>query len=97
MVKEIVDFIQNELDISINGRSQEYARLISHLRYALYRIDEGKSFENVLLSSVKRQMKAEYKIAEKICKFIGEKLGKPVPKDEMGYIAVHIGRLKNNM
>lgn len=97
LVKETVDFIQNELGISINEKSLEYARLISHLRYALYRIDNEKVFENILLPSVRRQLKAEFKISKKVCKFIEEKLGKQVPEDEVGYIAVHLGRLKNEI
>jgi transcriptional antiterminator len=96
-VKEIIDFIQNELCISIKDKSNEYARLISHLRYALYRIDNGKVFKNILLPSVKKQLEDEFKISKKVCKLIQEKLGKPVPKDEIGYIAVHLGRLKNKI
>lgn len=96
IVKEIVDFIQGKLNITIKEKSLEYARLMSHLRYALDRIDNGKVIKNVLLPAVKRQFKEEYKLSKEICKLISEKLEKPVPDDEVGYIAVHLGRLRSN-
>lgn len=97
LVKEIVDYIQNEIGVSISGNSLDYTRLISHLKYSIHRIESGKALVNVLLPSVKRQLKDEYKISKKICKYIAEKLDKKIPEDEVGYIAMHINRLKNTL
>ncbi|SKA79161.1 transcriptional antiterminator, BglG family [Caloramator quimbayensis] len=97
LVKEIINFIQKELDISINEKSLEYARLISHLRYALQRVDRGKTFENFLSPNLEKKLKQEFKVSKKVCTYIEEKLDKPVPESEIGYIAVHIARLINNI
>lgn len=97
IVKEAVDFIQQEIGVTISEKSFDYTRLISHLKYSLYRIDNEKSLKNVLLLSIKRQLKKEYKIAKKVCDFISQKLGKEVPEDEVGYIAVHLNRLKGEV
>lgn len=97
IVKEIVDFIQKEIDITIDEKSLEYIRLISHLRHALYRIDHNKPIKNVLLSSIKRQLKEEYKLSKKVCEIISNKLEKDVPEDEIGYVAIHISRIKNTL
>lgn len=96
-VKEIVDYIQNEINVSISQNSLDYIRLISHLKYSLNRINSGKALNNVLLGTVKRKLKEEYKIARKICSYISEKLNKKVPEDEVGYIAIHINRLRNTL
>ncbi len=96
-VKEIVDYIQNEINVSISQNSLDYIRLISHLKYSLNRIKNGKALNNVLLATVKRKLKEEYKIARKICSYISEKLNKKVPEDEVGYIAIHINRLRNTL
>lgn len=96
IVKEIVEYIQREINITIDEKSLDYIRLISHLRYALYRIDHDKPIKNVLLSSIKRQLKDEYKLSKKVCDIITQKLDKKVPEDEIGYIAVHLSRIKNN-
>ncbi|MCX7884310.1 MAG: PRD domain-containing protein [Caloramator sp.] len=97
LVKEIIGFIQKELDININEKSLEYARLISHLRYALQRIDKGKNFENFLSPNLEKKLKQEFKVSRKVCNYIEKKLDKPVPESEIGYIAVHIARLINNI
>lgn len=97
LIKDIVVFIENEIGISLSEKSLDYARLISHLKYALYRIENGKVLENILLSSVKRQLKREYKLSKKICQYISEKINKDVPEDEVGYIAVHLNRLLNSV
>lgn len=96
IVKEIVEYIQKEINITIDEKSLDYIRLISHLRYALFRIDHDKPIKNVLLSSIKRQLKDEYKLSKKVCDIIAQKLDKKVPEDEIGYIAVHLSRIKNN-
>lgn len=97
IVKEVVQYIEVLLGIDISEKSLEYSRLISHLRYAIERIDKEKVLENILLPSVKKKLKKEFKIAKKVCDFITEKLGKEVPEDEVGYITLHINRLLCNI
>ncbi|SHF40736.1 MULTISPECIES: BglG family transcription antiterminator [Caloramator] len=96
IVKDVIDFIQRELNIKIDEKSLDYIRLISHLRYALYRIENNKPIKNILLGSIKRQLKEEYKLSKRACEIIEKKLDKKVPEDEIGYIAVHLGRIKTN-
>lgn len=93
LIKDITDMIRQTLHVDLDKKSMEMSRLISHLRYSIDRIESGKPLENVLLPSVKRQLKKEFKIAQRICDFISEKLGKEVPEDEVGYLALHIRRL----
>ncbi|KAJ53439.1 transcriptional antiterminator [Clostridium tetanomorphum] len=93
IVKEVVDYISKRLNITLNEKSLEYSRLISHLRYAIYRIEQGKNLENMFLPSVKKQLKKEFEFSREVCDFISKKLNKKVPEDEVGYIAVHIHRL----
>lgn len=96
IVKDVIDFIQRELNIKIDEKSLDYIRLISHLRYALYRIENNKPIKNILLGSIKRQLKEEYKLSKRACEIIEKKLDKKVPEDEIGHIAVHLGRIKTN-
>jgi len=93
IIKEVMDYIQEILGIKTNQKSMEYARLVSHLRYALDRIDNDKVLKNVMLESVKTAMSEEFEISKKVCKFISEKLSKEVCEDEIGYISMHIYRL----
>ena len=96
IVKEVMDYIQDILGIKTNQKSMEYARLVSHLRYALDRIENDKVIENVMLESVKTTMSEEFEISKKVCKFISGKLSKEVCEDEASYISMHIHRLKQS-
>ena len=93
IVKEVMEYIQEILGIKTNQKSMEYARLVSHLRYALDRIENDKVLKNVMLDSVKITLSEEFEISKKVCKFISEKLSKEVCEDEVGYISLHIHRL----
>ena len=96
IVKEVMEYIQDILGIKIDQKSMEYARLVSHLRYALDRIENDKVLKNVMLEPVKTVMSEEFEIAKKVCEFISEKLSKEVCEDEIGYISMHIHRLKQS-
>ena len=96
IVKEVMEYIQDILGIKINQKSMEYARLVSHLRYALDRIENDKVLKNVILESVKTAMSEEFEISKNVCEFISEKLSKEVCEDEASYITMHINRLKQS-
>lgn len=96
IVKEVMDYIQDIIGIKINEKSMEYGRLVSHLRYALDRIDNNKVLKNVILDSVKTAMSEEFEISKKICKFISVKLSKEVCEDEASYITMHLHRLRQS-
>ncbi|WP_291633605.1 PRD domain-containing protein [Clostridium sp.] len=97
IVKEVMGYIQKILGIKINQKSMEYGRLVSHLRYALDRIENDKVLKNIMLESVKTEMREEFKISKKVCEFISEKLSKEVCEDEVSYICMHIHRLKQSI
>jgi len=96
IIKEVMEYIQELLGINTNQKSMEYSRLVSHLRYALDRIENEKVLKNVMLESVKTSMSEEFEISKKVCKFISQKLLKEVCEDEVGYISLHIYRLKQS-
>jgi len=96
IIKEVMEYIQELLGINTNQKSMEYSRLVSHLRYALDRIENEKVLKNVMLESVKTSMNEEFEISKKVCKFISQKLSKEVCEDEIGYISLHIYRLKQS-
>ncbi|MBU3128117.1 PRD domain-containing protein [Clostridium tagluense] len=96
IIKEVMEYIQEILGIDTNQKSMEYARLVSHLRYALDRIENDKVLKNVMLESIKTSMSEEFEISKKVCKFISKKLFKEVCEDEIGYMSLHIYRLKQS-
>jgi len=96
IVKEVMEYIQEVIGIKTDQKSMEYARLVSHLRYALDRIVNDKVLKNIMLESVKAQMSEAFELSKKVCEFISEKLSKEVCEDEVSYIAMHIHRLQQS-
>lgn len=95
MLTDLVVFIEEEKDIAIPRESMDYIRLINHLRFAVERVKLGKTEKNPFAKSLKKQKeyKEEYGLAVRLARIMEERLGIPVPEDEVGYIVMHLYRL----
>lgn len=93
----IVEFIEDELNIDIDRTSLDYARFITHIRFAIERIMIGKPVKNELLVPIKRKFKESYALARRAAEIISDGLDKPVDEDEIGYLAIHIQKLKSTI
>ncbi|MCX7950824.1 MAG: PRD domain-containing protein [Clostridiales bacterium] len=90
-----VEIIEDKLNIEISRNSIDYARFISHIRFAVERIIKEIPIKNDLISSIKTTYKQSYNLASEIARFIEGELYKKVPEEEVGYITIHVERLKN--
>lgn len=91
----IVEMIEDELNIAIDRRSLDYARFVTHIRFAIERIINSSPIKNELLGAIKKQFKSSYKLSKKVAELIENELGMRVVEDEVGYIAMHIEKLKS--
>ncbi|MCM1988578.1 PRD domain-containing protein [Oceanirhabdus seepicola] len=93
----ITEYIEDLLNIEVDRRSINYERFISHIRFAIERIIKGIPIKNEILDSIKNKLNSSYKIAENIGEILKDELYKEVSEDEIGYIALHVERVKNNI
>lgn len=93
VVSELVARIEEASGSKIDKQSIEYIRLITHLRFAIERIRQGKPIHNPLLDRMRATLPESYQLATELGKLISEKLDVNVPEDEIGYIALHLFRL----
>lgn len=84
----IVSYAKNELDCKLNDSI--YIALTDHLNYAIQRHQQGIHLKNALLWEIKKYYSREYAIGEKSLAIIDKQLGIQLPKDEAGYIALHL-------
>jgi len=91
----IIEFIEDSLDLKIDTQSIDYARFITHIRFAIERLLNNTPIRNELFDIIKNQYKDSYALAEKVCKLIENQLNLTVVEDEVAYIAVHIEKFKN--
>ncbi|QNO14723.1 BglG family transcription antiterminator [Alkalicella caledoniensis] len=87
-VQKVIDSLEEQLEEHLSDNA--YMGLIIHLSIAIQRIrnDEEIKMDNDFLSEL--QNCPEYISAEKISKAIGETFDIDVPKDEIGYITMHL-------
>ncbi len=93
LIKELVNIIEINLDYKIES-DLTYSRLIHHLRGSLERVEKGQTVKNPLLDTLRKEFKDSFKIAGKVKVFIEEELDVIVPEDELGYMAIHIDRIR---
>jgi transcriptional antiterminator len=92
-ISEVMELISELIHKRIDKNSLQYTRTVTHLKFMIERITEGKGVKNYLLDSIKKQMYNEYEIATKIAKKIEELFSVVVPDEEVAYVALHLRRL----
>lgn len=90
----IVEHIEDSLSIEINRKSLDYARFLTHIRFAIERILTDKPLKNDLVGIIKREYPKAYLIAGEVAEILSKGLDKPVTIDEVAYLAMHIERFR---
>ncbi|MFA6941183.1 MAG: PRD domain-containing protein [Clostridiaceae bacterium] len=93
---KISDFLEKRLGIKIDKKSLDYARFITHVRFAIERLIKNSPIGNEFYDFIIIQHKDAYKIAEEAAKIIEDELHIKVVKEEIAYIAIHIEKLKSS-
>lgn len=93
----IVEFLEDALNIEIDRQSLDYARFLTHIRFAIERILNNTPIKNELLDVIKKRYSTSYKLAKKTAKIIENGLGLEVIEDEIAYLAIHIQRFKSSL
>lgn len=94
-IGKVMNFIFLMLKKEIDKDSLQYARTLTHINFMIERAKEGKTVRNYLLDSIKKELYNEYNIAIKVAFKIENLFNISVLEDEIGYIALHLSRLKN--
>jgi beta-glucoside operon transcriptional antiterminator len=96
LIREMID-IQAELDIPIDEDSISYQRLLTHLRFAINRIENGEllhSMDEEMLALIQTKYGKEFACAQKMAEHAKGEYGLEFPDAELAYIALHIQRLR---
>lgn len=95
ITSSIADLIEDELNIELDRSSLDYARFVIHIQFALKRMMSNLPIKNGLLKTIKKKYKSSYNVALKAADIIESELNLNVVPDEIGYIAVHIEKLRS--
>lgn len=94
-IGEIMNLISKLLKKNIDKESLAYARTVTHINFVLERVMDKKTIKNELLDNIKNELYNEYDLAIKVAMKIENVFSIKIPEDEIGYIALHLNRLKD--
>lgn len=94
LIKELVAIIEKELNYKIEN-SITYNRLIDHLKGCIHRVRTKTTVNNPLIEILKKEFSESFDIALKIKERLDEELDEKIPIGELGYLTIHINRVKN--
>jgi beta-glucoside operon transcriptional antiterminator len=96
IVGSMVDTIKDYLNIEIEEDDISYQRLITHLRFAISRVSEsnGQIMDDEMLILLKKKFASSYNCAKEVSFNLAQTHGIHLPEQELGYITLHIERLR---
>lgn len=90
----IVEHVEDRLNIEIDRKSLDYARFLTHIKFAIQRIMENININNELTKIIKSSYKESFSIAEEVAEIIEDELGIKVMEDEVTFLTIHIERFR---
>ncbi|MFC0301256.1 PRD domain-containing protein [Virgibacillus soli] len=98
IIRDIVETIKDYLHVSIREQDLAYERLITHIRFALDRASNYNvhAMDEEMLTMIKRKFPVAYDCAKVVAKRLLDQHGIDLPDEELGYITLHIERLREN-
>ena len=97
-VADIVALVRDWLGVPLASDSVAYARFLTHVKFAVQRIDEGRllvSTDSTLYEMVRGQDPRSYDCAVAIAEYVRGRYGIELPDEEMLYLMVHVNRLRH--
>lgn len=88
LAQQMMSFIEGTYAKKTNGTL--YISLLDHVSSAIRRHQQGVDLKNPMLFDIKRFYREEYFIAGELLGLIEQRTGVRLPKDEAGFIALHL-------
>lgn len=94
---DMVDTIKRQLGITFSKDDIAYDRLVTHLNFAIIRSKHNNmhTMDKDILKMIQKKYKQSYQVALEVSKKLSGTHGLDLPKEELGYIALHIERLQS--
>lgn len=96
LIRQLIEIIEEELSLKIDPVDLDYSRLVNHLRCSIDRLMNEKTVNNPLLQRIKEEFREFFELARKLAFYIEDRMSVVMSEDELGYLALHLHRLKNS-
>ena len=96
-VRECVTMIENVTKTTIRVDSLSYNRLMNHIRYMVARVQHNEPLKLNMNDYILNTFPQSFGIAATVCEELGNSLGTKLDDIEIGYLAMHIERVKTDI
>jgi beta-glucoside operon transcriptional antiterminator len=96
IIQESISIIEHHFGLKLSKNSISYQRLLTHLRFALNRLEQDEEFHVMdieMLRLIQEKYAFAYQCSKKIADYLSEEYILYFPESEIGYITLHIQRL----
>lgn len=96
MADEIIKIVSRELGISVNRKSFNYYRFVTHIQYLIERLktqSEISSENKLAYENLCHQFPESYACVEKIKQYLRKQVDVSISDEESLYLLIHINRL----
>lgn len=94
-VRMCVSYVEEETGKKIDVMSLSYNRLMNHIRYMIARVAAGEELKVSMNDYMAVKFPEAFKLSETICHRIETELNCSLKNVEIGYLAMHIERVRN--
>lgn len=93
-VRHCINQIEEMTGMPISLESLSYNRMMNHIRYMVARVQHDEPLKISMNDYVESEYPKSFEIAKDICAELGRSLKKTLSQAEIGYLALHIERVK---
>lgn len=94
LVEKFIKELESRYEFTIDQDSLSYSRLLTHIKYMIIRAYKKEALHVDITPYIKSEFPKSYKVAEDLCKSLGEDIQCEFQETEISYLAVHIERLQ---
>lgn len=95
VINQVVNYLETKVGPLKECGGLSYARLLSHLQSCINRLITKKTIENPIIEQLKEKFAESYQLARQVGDIMGKGLGIEVPDAEIGYLTIHLERLRS--
>lgn len=94
IINQVVKYLEAEIGPLKKPGGLNYTRLISHLQSCLNRLTKNTTIENPIIDQLKEKFRESYRMARHAGNIMATGLGIEVPDAEIGYLTIHLERIR---
>lgn len=93
ILREVIEIIEGQLQVTVNSDSMAYQRLVSHVRFALQAMETGQPLHDLdeeMYALIKLKYSKAFSCAVAVKELLKQEYELDFPESELAYITLHI-------